>query len=302
MSTSTPPEESASHAPRHHDRDHHHDSPNASAGATHTVLSILEQATSREGRPDATPVSTALGTAHNMLHRLTSSSSSVPHAHATPSPEALLDTAAASAAPTVLGTAHNMLHRLTSSSPSTPHTHATPSPEALLDAAAASAAPTVLGAAQNALSRLTHATPHASPVPQPSKSVPDIPQEQPADASSPTEGSQQRAADSAAQGQAPRSVSSRGGGSGEGRAITPPPPRGSARVTRSYPAVPDAAHPPRPIRISHVQRRPTGTYADSETAWHSLEDRDTVRLFSDDQFYCCHGWLICPAWVFFSAP
>jgi len=246
MSTSTPAEESASHVPRHHD------SPNTSAGATHPVLSTLEQATPspREGRPDASLVSTVLGTTHNTLHRFPSSSSSIPHAHATPSPEALLDAAAASAAPTVLGAEQS----------------------------------------RNVLSRLTHAT-HASPISQTSKPVPDIPQKQPAEASSPTEGPQQRAADSVEQGQAPRSVSSRGGGSGGGRAT----------VTRLYPAVPDAAHPPRPIRVSHVQRRPTGTYADSETAWHSLEDRDTVRLFSDDQFYCCYGRLICPAWVFFSA-
>jgi hypothetical protein len=242
MSTSTPPEESTSHV-HHHD----HDSPITPAGATHTVLSFLEQATSREGRPDSTPASTVLGTAHNVLHRLTSSTSS---AHA--------------------------------------HVHATPSPEALLDAAAASAAPTVLGAAQNVFSRLTHAaphaTPHATPTPQTQKPVPDLP----AEASSPTEGQpQQRAADSAAQGQGPRSVSSRGGGSGEGRAATPP--RGVARVTRSYPALPDAAHPPRPVRVSHVQRRPTGTYADSETAWHPFDDRDPVRLFPEDEFSAVMG-------------
>ncbi|KAI0272022.1 hypothetical protein BGY98DRAFT_179059 [Russula aff. rugulosa BPL654] len=37
---------------------HHHDSPNTPAGATHTVLSILEEATSRKGRRDSTPAST----------------------------------------------------------------------------------------------------------------------------------------------------------------------------------------------------------------------------------------------------
>jgi len=239
MSTSTPPEQSMSHV------QHHHDSPNTPAGATHTVLSFLEQATSRDGRPDSTPASTVLGTAHNVLHRFTSSSSSTHHAHATPSPEALLD------------------------------------------AAATSAAPTVLGAAQNAISRLTHPTPHATPAPQTRSPVPDIPREQPAEASSPTEGPQQRAADSTAQGQGSRSVSSRGGGSGEERAATPP--RGVARVTRSYPALPDATHPPRPIRISHVQRRPTGAYADSETVWHASDDRDTVRLFPDDEFTAVMG-------------
>lgn len=252
MSTSTPPEESTAHRDVHH----HHDSPNTPAGATHTVLSFLEQATSREGRPDSTPASTVLGTAHNMLHRFTSSSSS----------------------------AH--------------HGHATQSPEAVLDAAAVSAAPTVLGAAQNAFSRLTHATPHATPSPQTQTPVPDVLREQPAEASSPTEGPQQRATDSTAQGQGPSSVSSRGDGSGEGRAVTPP--RGAARVTRSYPALPDATHPPRPIRVSHVQRRPTGTYADSELAWHASEDKDTVRLFPDDEFTAVTG-ADRPAWVF-SAP
>lgn len=226
MSTSTPPEESTSHEHRRHD------SSNTPAGATQTVLSILEKATSREGRPDSTPVSTVLGTAQNMLHRITSSSSSTPHAHATPSPEALLDTAA-------------------------------------------SAAPTVLGAAQNVFSKLTHhATPHATPAPQAQILGSDVPREQPVEASSPTEGLQ-RVADLTAQGQAPRSVSSRGGGSGEERADTPP--RGVAHVTRSYPALPDATHPPRPIRVSRVHRRPTNTYADSEMAWHAPDDRDTHR-------------------------
>jgi hypothetical protein len=277
MSSSTPPEESTSHV-------HHHDSPNTPAGATHTVLSFLEQATSREGRPDST-ASTVLGTAHNMLHRLTSSSSSTQHAHAhaTPSPEALLDEAAVSAEAKVLGTAHNMLHRLTSSSPSTQHAHAhaTPSPEAVLDETAVSATPTVLGAAQNAISRLTHAASHAIPhgtrAPQTQKPVPDLPQEHPAEAFAPTEGPQQRAADSTAQGHASRSVSSRGGGSGEGRAITPPP--GVARVTRLYPAMPDPMHRPRPARGSHAHRRATGgTYAESETAWHLYDDKDPVRF------------------------
>jgi hypothetical protein len=239
MSTSTPPEESTSHV---HDD---HDSPNTPAGATHTVLSFLEQATSREGRPDSTPAST------------------------------------------VLGAAHNMLHRFSSSSPSTPHAHATQSPEALLDTAAASAAPTVLGAAQNAFSRLTHATSHATPPSQSQKPVPDVPREQTTEVSSPTEVPQPRAADSTAQGQGSRSVSSRGDGSGEGRAVTPP--RGFARVTRSYPALPDATHAPRPIRVSHAQRRTTGTYVDSETAWHTYDDRDPVRLFPDDEFVTVMG-------------
>lgn len=213
MSTSTPPEESTSHV---HD---HHDSPSAPSGATHTVLSFLEQATSREGRPDSSPASAVIGTAHNMLHRLTSSSSSTQHAHAP-----------------------------------------TRSPEALLDAAAVSATPTVLGAAQNALSRLTHAIPPATS----HKPVPDLPRDQPVEASSPIE----------AQGQGAGSASSRG--------VTPP--RGVARVTRSHPALPDATHPPRPIRVSHVHRRATGTYPDSEAAWHPFDDKDPVRLFLDDKF------------------
>ena len=111
MSTSTPPEELTSHL-------HDHDSPDTPVGATHTVLTVLEQATSREGRPDST-ASTVIGTTHNILHRLTPPSSSTHHAgaHATPSPEALLDAGAAAAAPTVLGAAQNVLSRLTHATP-----------------------------------------------------------------------------------------------------------------------------------------------------------------------------------------
>ena len=47
-STWTPPEESTS--PRLHVC-HHHGLPNTPVGVTHNVLSILEQATSREGQP-----------------------------------------------------------------------------------------------------------------------------------------------------------------------------------------------------------------------------------------------------------
>ncbi len=179
----------------------------------------------------------------------------------------------------MIGAAHNMLHRLASSSPSTPHARTAPSPEALLDAAAASAAPTVLGATQNVLSRLTHAIPHATPPPAPQTQhpVPDVLREPQAEAYSPIEGPQQRAAEPTGHSQAPMSVSSRGDGSGEGHAITPP--RGVARVTRSYPAIPDAVHPPRPVRVSRVHRRPTGTYADNEMAWHTYDDRDPVRSF-----------------------
>ena len=136
MSTSTQPEEPTSQV-------HHHDSPNTSGSTAHTVLSFLEQATSREGRPDST-ASNMLGTAHNMLHRLTSSSSSTQHAHA----------------------------------------HATPSPEALLEEAAVGAAPTVLGTAQNMFSKLTHATHHATPAPQTQSPVPHLLREQPTGASS----------------------------------------------------------------------------------------------------------------------
>jgi hypothetical protein len=249
MSTSTPPEESASHL-------HNRDSPDTPVGATHTVLTVLEQATSREGRPDST-ASTVIGTTHNILHRLTPPSSSTYHASA----------------------------------------HATPSPEALLDAAAAAAAPTVLGAAQNVLSRLTHATPHATPAPQTQKPVPDLPREQLADTSSPMEAPQRHAADSTAQGGS-RSVPSRGGGSGEGHAIIPP--RGLVRVTRSYPALPDATHPPRSIRASHVHRRPTGTHADSETAWHPFDDRDPVRFSPMMSFLM--SWAVDLPGVFFSVP
>lgn len=234
MSTFTPPEESTSHV------HHHDDSPSTQAGATHTVLSFLEQATSQEGRPDSTPASTVIGAAHNMLHRFSSPPSSTHHAHVTQSPESRLD------------------------------------------AAAAPAAPTVLGAAQHMFSKLTHATSHATPVPQIQQPIPEVPREQVGEASLPTEGPQQLSADITAQGHIPRSVSSRGGGNGEGRAITPP--RGVARITRSYPAPLEAMHLPRPIRLSHSHRRPTGTYANSEAEWDSVDDKDLVRLFPGDTF------------------
>jgi hypothetical protein len=77
----------------------------------------------------------------------------------------------------------------------------------------------------------------------------------------------------------PASVSSHGGGSPGGRPITPP--DGVARITRSYPTLPEATHPPppRPIRVSHggVHRRPTGPYTDSATAWQLYEDKDPFR-------------------------
>jgi hypothetical protein len=285
MSTPIPPQESTS-------PEHHRDSPNAPAGATNTVLSFLEQATSSPSTQDAhahaipspdalldeaaaAAAPTMLGTAHNMLHRLTSSSFAQ-HAHATPSPDAILlaDEAAVAAAPTVLGAAQNAFHRLTSpSSTQRAHAHATPSPETLVivDEAAVAATPTVLGAAQNAFSRLAHVASHA--IPHATRAH---------EASSPPEWPQQRVADSTAQGQASSSISSRGGGSGEGRAVTPPP-RGVARVTRSYPALPDAMHLPLPIRVSHAQRRPTGKHADGETAW-PFDDVDPVRLLPDDGF------------------
>ncbi|KAI9455704.1 hypothetical protein BJY52DRAFT_1279301 [Lactarius psammicola] len=69
------------------------------------------------------------------------------------------------------------------------------------------------------------------------------------------------------------SVSSHGG-----REHTPP--RGTARVTRSYPALPEPSHPPaRPIPIpgGDGYRRLTAHYADSETAWQARDDGDLNR-------------------------
>jgi hypothetical protein len=61
-----------------------------------------------------------------------------------------------------------------------------------------------------------------------------------------------RGTDSTTQAHTPRSVSSRGSGSGEGHALIPP--RGVARVTRSsFPAITDAMHPPCPACVSHVR-------------------------------------------------
>ena len=135
--------------------------------------------------------------------------------------------------------------------------------------------PSVLGAAQNVLSRLaSSSTPHATPAPH--HPVPDVLREHPVEVHAPPE-LPPRAAEPTGTRPAPTSISSHGGSPG-GRAITPP--HGVARITRSYPALPEATHPPpRPIRVSHggVHRRHTGPYADSETAWHPYEDKDPVR-------------------------
>ncbi|KAH9056320.1 hypothetical protein EDB87DRAFT_1261254 [Lactarius vividus] len=71
---------------------------------------------------------------------------------------------------------------------------------------------------------------------------------------------------------APASISSH-----SGRPYTPP--RGTARVTRSYPALPEPAHPPpRPVPLPGADgRRLTAHYADSETAWHTRDDVDPNR-------------------------
>ncbi|KAI0259181.1 hypothetical protein BC834DRAFT_974503 [Gloeopeniophorella convolvens] len=55
----------------------------------------------------------------------------------------------------------------------------------------------------------------------------------------------------------------------------PTPPRGVARVTRSYSALPvDDPNRPRPIAVPPAVVRHRGvSYADSETAWHTQEDR-----------------------------
>ncbi len=71
----------------------------------------------------------------------------------------------------------------------------------------------------------------------------------------------------------PASISSHGG-------REPTSPRGTARVTRSYPALPEPSHPPaRPIPLpgGDGYRRLTAHYADSETAWQARDDGDPVR-------------------------
>jgi len=147
-------------------------------------------------------------------------------------------------------------------------------------AEASAAVPTVLGTAQNMLSRLTsssipHGTPHGTPTPQ--QAVTDLFRERAAEAFGPSE-VPQRAAERFSQGPDPASPSFHSGGSGE-RPITPP--EGVTRITRSYPALPDAAHQPRPPRAPHhsgVRRRMTGPYTDSETAWHHHDDKDPHRV------------------------
>lgn len=142
-------------------------------------------------------------------------------------------------------------------------------------AEASAAVPTVLGSAQNMLSRLTSSSiPQATSYVQ--QRIPDVFQEHVAEASVPSE-VPQRAAERASRGPPPTSASSHSGGSNRERPITPPP--GVARVTRSYPAVPDATHQPRPPRAPQtgLHRRMTGLYGDSETAWNPYDDKDPVR-------------------------
>jgi hypothetical protein len=210
---------------------------------------------------------TVIGAAQNVLSRLASPATTTPHAHDAQHPH-LQDS--------VLGAAQNVFSRLTSHS--TPH--ATPAHQH--DAQHPHMHEAVLGAAQNVFSRLTSHS-HATPAPQ--QYVLDAPRERSAEAPVPMDAPQR------AQGPAPTSISSHGGGSGGARPITPPP--GVARIARSYPALPEAVHPPRASRGLHgVRRRTTGPYTDSETAYHAFDDRDPVRA-TDDR--CRHGWLIVPS-------
>ncbi|KAI9451242.1 hypothetical protein F5148DRAFT_552699 [Russula earlei] len=159
-----------------------------------------------------------------------------------------------------------------------------------------STAATALGAAQTVLSRLASSSSSTPPaVPHPAlavKPIPELPQEHPAEASPhalvppAAEASRRPVSDPSVPG--PTSVSSHGGASGSGnggnRAITPP--RGTARVTRSYSALPEAIPPPppppRPVYVSHgggagVYRRPTTLYPDSEAAWLAHNEGEIVR-------------------------
>jgi hypothetical protein len=163
----------------------------------------------------------------------------------------------------------------------------------------ASAVPIVLGASQNVLPRLASSFPHATPAPQ--QPVPDVSLEHPTEEPVPTE-VPQRAAEPSVQRPAPTSVSSHAGGSGGGRSITPPP--GVARITRSLPALPEDIHPrpPVPIRSPHgsVHRRPTGSYTNSERAWHRYDDRDPV---GSPMISSLLSWVVdCSAWDPSSVP
>jgi hypothetical protein len=95
--------------------------------------------------------------------------------------------------------------------------------------------------------------------------------------------------------QAPTSITSHGGPGG--RAITPP--RGSSRVTRSYPAFPEATYP-RPVQTAFgtAHRRSAGAYPDSETIWHVSDEREPVRslTISDPPSWRAHSSICTPSY------
>lgn len=137
----------------------------------------------------------------------------------------------------------------------------------------ASASTAVLGAATNVLSRLAssahHHHHHASSASRPVPEVPEVLVEAPGSAEVP-----QRVVEPTPQD--PTSTSSHGGASGSSGGVrTSTPPRGTARVTRPYPALHEPTPIPRPVpaHAGGVYRRSTGPYPDSETIWNTPEDR-----------------------------
>jgi hypothetical protein len=181
----------------------------------------------------------------------------------------------------------------------TPHesSPATPPPNAALGAAQtvlsflgqasrenpseASTSTAVLGAATNVLSRLAsssahhHHHHHASSTSRP---IPEVPEEHLVEAPGPAEVPQRVVEPTP---QAPTTASSHGGASSNSGGVrTSTPPRGTARVTRSYPALHEPTPIPRPVpaHTGGVYRRSTGPYLDSETIWNAHEDGYPVRF------------------------
>ena len=227
-------------------------------GAAQAVLSYLGQGTPSE---DPKPTVTLDAAAHDVMSRIDKASESSTSAIAGAAQNVMsrIDKASESSASAVVGAAQSLFSRLEKPS------------EASTSAA-------VTGVAQSLLSRMASPSAHhqASGT-LASHPLPELPQEQSAEALVPTDAPQQRAVEPGAQ--APTSVSSHGGAGG--RANTPP--RGTARRDsrpyRSYPAIPDATHQ-RPIPVQSygtAYRRSTGPYPDGDTVWHAGEERDPVR-------------------------
>ena len=180
--------------------------------------------------------------------------------------------------PTGLRTAQNVLSVVEQASREIPR-DVSLSPSTMIQGAAQTLQSWV---ASSSAHRAAPTSRHVSEVPREQVGEAPVPAETPRPAAEPTEAPAppevpQRAAESTSH---PTSVSSHGGGAGRARSISSP--RGTVRVTRSHPALPETAETvylQRPTRVTpgNVYHRRTGPYADSETAWNAPDDIGPVR-------------------------